>query len=328
MTGKSTNSGVHLLFLCGGRRVKLLKSFRAALSQANGGLLLTTDTERVSATAFVSDGTFSAPPCSDVEAFAAQVAEICSAEQVTAVIPLTCAGVATVPVLRSMTDTLIVSGNTRAVEICTDKKKTYEFLSSLSIPTPEFFSDPRPDQLPVFFRGRFSEGSRDACAVRSVSALENLKRRPHGIFTQHVSGREFTIDGYKDLQGRIVCLVSRERLRVRAGEVEKSLTSLQPELLSLVHRAVEALDFVGPITVQAIESEGGFYLTELNLRYGGGVTLSISAGMNSPEWLIQELRGGGAPPSPEIRWGLGMVRYDEEFYFSDTEDSFKSKPLE
>lgn len=322
MITSSAKSEVRLLFLCGGRRVKLLKSFRAALAQTTGGMILTTDTEAVSAAAFVSDKTFIAPPCSSVEAFSARVAEICAAEQITAIIPLICASVVTVPALMSQTNTLLISGDIQSVGICTDKRKTSEFLTAISVPTPEVINDPRPEHLPLFFRGRFSEGSRDACVVRTVSVLDDLKRAPYGIFTKYLPGREYTIDGYKDLHGRLVCLVSRERIRVRAGEVEQTVTSFQPQLVASVQRAVEALNFVGPITAQAIESEGEFYLTELNLRYGGGVTLSITAGMNSPAWLVYELQGGGSPISPDIKWGLGMVRYDEEFYFPGHIDIF------
>lgn len=325
MSGESTRGRIRLLFLCGGRRVKLVKSFRAALSQAGGGLILTTDTEKLSAVSFVADDTFIVPPCSDVEAFARHIAEICALHQVTAVIPLICASVATVPVLRSLTDALIVSGDATAVDICADKKKTYEFLKALSIPTPVVFDDPQAEHLPVFFRGRFSEGSADAQLVNSVSTLESLKRLPHGVFTKYLVGREYTIDGYKDLQGRLLSLLSRERLSIRAGEVEKTVTSLQPELLALVRRVLDELNFVGPITAQAIEADGEFFITELNLRYGGGVTLSIAAGMNSPEWLVRELLTGTPPPAPEIRWGMGMARYDEEFYFLG--DEHIARPL-
>ena len=64
-----------LLFLCGGRRVKLLARFREALAAraAVEGRLLTTDTERRAATSFFADATFLVPPCSETEPFAAAI---------------------------------------------------------------------------------------------------------------------------------------------------------------------------------------------------------------------------------------------------------------
>jgi carbamoyl-phosphate synthase large subunit len=312
----SRNKEARLLFIGGGRRVKLLKSFQNVLSQTNRGTIITTDTEPMAASSFVADKTFLVPYCSDVDAFTSRITEICSSEQISVIIPLLCAAVATVPILRQKIEAKFISGTDSAIEICMDKKLTYEFLKQSSLPTPEMFEDPQPEHLPLFFRKRFSEGSKDSAMITDVAVLEAKKDLPDGIFTKYLNGREFTVDAYKDLQGKLVCMVSRERLKIRAGEVEKSVTSFQPKLLSLIRQALESLDFVGPITAQAIEFNDEFFITEFNLRYGGGVTLSTAAGMNSPQWLIRELLDDFSPLPPPIKWGLGMARYDEEFYYN------------
>jgi carbamoyl-phosphate synthase large subunit len=86
-------------------------------------------------------------------------------------------------------------------------------------------------------------------------------------------------------------------------------------LIEQCRAALEPLCFTGPATVQAFISEGEVYFTEINLRYGGGVTLSIAAGADSPRWLIAELQGERPKALDSFRWNLGMSRYDAEFYY-------------
>ena len=51
-------SQTNILFLCGGRRVKLLQIFRTTLNIMGSGKILTTDTELHSSAAFIADGTY------------------------------------------------------------------------------------------------------------------------------------------------------------------------------------------------------------------------------------------------------------------------------
>ena len=142
-----------------------------------------------------------------------------------------------------------------------------------------------------------------------------MSRTDDCLLTPYVHGKEFTVDCYKDLRGRLIASVPRERLRVRAGEVEQTVTRCIPDLIQQAGTAIAGLNFIGPATVQAIRANGVNYFTEINLRYGGGVTLSIAAGADSPRWMLRELQDG-SPPSPvAIRWNIGMSRYDDEFYF-------------
>jgi carbamoyl-phosphate synthase large subunit len=325
------SQGPVLLFLCGGRRVKLLAEFRAALAararhsrdsrdsdnRNTEGRLLTTDTEPRAATSFFADATFLVPPCAASGPFAEAVARICEREGVTAVIPLTCAALATVPVLRRRIGPPVLGGSDEAIGISVDKLRTAEYFARRGLATPEVVAAPTPTDLPLFCRPRRAEGSRGAFAVTTPAALGLAAADPDNLFTRFVAGREFTMDCYKDRAGEVRAVVPRERLRVRAGEVEQSVIRHDPELIEQTARSLRDLDFWGPATVQAIRAGGVAHFTEINLRFGGGVTLSLAAGLPSPAWLLDELDGGTLGPPAAIRWGLGMARYDEECYFSE-----------
>lgn len=308
------DAGPTLLFLCGGRRVGLLRRFRGALDERGGGRLLTTDTEERAATTFVADRTFVVPPCGS-EAFVDAVAKLCEAEGVTAVLPLRCVAMPDLPPLRQRISVPVVCGDDEAIRVCTDKLATARHLTAAGVPTAEVVADPTPEDLPLFFRHRRSEGSQGASRIDTAVDLNSVRGLANGILTRFLDGPEATVDGYKDAAGRLVCLVPRRRLRVRAGEVERAVTFDDPELQTVAAAALNTLQFTGPVTLQAIRPDSGWQVTEINLRFGGGVTLSIEAGMECPRWLIAELAGEQAPTPPKIAWGLGMSRYDEEFYF-------------
>ncbi len=307
-------SQANFLFLCGGRRVKLLRLFRAALDAAGGGRILVTDTEPHSAAAFVADATYPVPPCAQEEEFVGAIADICEREQITAVIPLRCVAVKAMPILRDRVAARLITGDDDCIAICSDKVATHDFFTSCGLSTPTVLHNVESEPFPIFYRPRFSEGSRGACAIRTPEQRTALAKTD-GVFTCYLDGPEYTIDCYKDLSGRLVTMVPRERLRVRAGEVERAITRYLPTLEQHCRDALARLDFVGPATLQAILTEGGFFFTEINLRYAGGVTLSIAAGMDSPTWLIADLLSSLPATAGPIQWGLGMSRYDEEFYF-------------
>jgi carbamoyl-phosphate synthase large subunit len=304
-----------LLFLCGGRRVGLLEAFRQALRDRGGGRLYTTDTEARAASSFVADRCFTVAPCRNARDFALDVAQLCEQEQVSAVLPLRCDAVAAIPELRHRTSSRIIGGDDDAIRICGDKLLTACHFRATGVTTPEVVECPSAADLPLFCRPRLGEGSKGVQAIFTRQQLD-CAPRDGSVFTRFVQGTEYTFDCYKSLSGELISIVPRQRLRVRAGEVERSITRRADDLASRASAVLEPLRFVGPATVQAIVSDSEIHFTEINLRYGGGVTLSIAAGADSPRWLVAELRGE-TPACGPVRWNLGMSRYDAEFYYQD-----------
>lgn len=292
----------------------MLRRFRDAIARAGGGRIIVADTEPTSAASLWADVAYEVPLCSDGR-FAPAIAEIVERERIDAVLPLRCAAVATAPALRALIGDRLICGSDDAADVCTDKVRTSQLFETLGVRTPQLYDDPQPDDLPLFFRRRMSEGSVGARAVATAAELEWQRQHDTGIFTTLVRGREFTMDLYKDLRGNLVSCVARERLRVRAGEVERAVIVNAPELCAMGSQVAGALQFVGPATVQAILQDDIYHFTEVNLRYGGGVTLSLQGGAPSHEWLVQELAGHGSPAFGEPDYGLAMSRYDEDLYF-------------
>jgi carbamoylphosphate synthase large subunit len=79
-------------------------------------------------------------------------------------------------------------------------------------------------------------------------------------------------------------------------------------------RILAAGGFEGPITFQAIERDGRCWFIEGNLRFGGGVIVSIEAGADFAWLLVREALGRSVEP---VSWreGVLMTRaYREVFH--------------
>ena len=80
---------VNVLLTCAGQRVDIVQAFRAALAAGpHTGRVLVSDLDPLSPSLFHADGVVALPPVDD-PGYGAAVAEVCRAEGVRAVLPLT-----------------------------------------------------------------------------------------------------------------------------------------------------------------------------------------------------------------------------------------------
>jgi carbamoyl-phosphate synthase large subunit len=67
--------------------------------------------------------------------------------------------------------------------------------------------------------------------------------------------------------------------------------------------------------------DGVPHFTEINARLGGGVPLSIAAGVDFPHWLLARAAGLPVeiPPLGSYRTGLYLTRFDDSFFLTESE---------
>ncbi len=208
------------------------------------------------------------------------------------------------------------------ITVCQDKRRTCRFLEARGFCTPRTLSLSealrRRQPYPLFLKPWDGAAARGSVVVRNRKELEFFGRRlRHCIVQEFIAGPEYTCDAYVDRDLRVRCVVPRQRMEVRGGEVSKARIVKDRPMMEQVGRLVEALG-AGPgvITIQLIKDRRGRYVfIEINPRFGGGVPLSIEAGANFPAWILAEHVGR----APRIRWdgfrkGLMMLRYDAEVW--------------
>jgi hypothetical protein len=165
----------------------------------------------------------------------------------------------------------------------TDKLWLLEFCKTHQIPHP-FFTGKRDN---VVIKPRLGFGSSniqvEAVADPIVSAA---MINPDVVIQDFVEGSEVSLDSYFAQNGRYKA-IARERLRVVGGEVmETSTRELSGEEREILEEVADKLTLRGPVNFQLIGKPS--VLLEINPRFSGGSTASISAGWLGPEWLINE----------------------------------------
>lgn len=99
------------------------------------------------------------------------------------------------------------------------------------------------------------------------------------------------MDVLANFQGQVVSVIPRGRLEIRSGEVVKSITVKRDDLIQQGKRLVGILGATRPVTLQCIDTYMDIIWLEINLRFGGGVPLSIQAGVDYPFLLYQFVNG-------------------------------------
>lgn len=315
-----------VLFSCIGRRVALLNAFRRAAEELSlQGRMLGADSSSCSPALQLCDRGFVVSPCND-NGYVDELVDICRDEGVDLLIPLIDTELR---VLAGHNDdfaavgTMLCLSSSEAVQICSNKRRTHDVLSRAGIDTPRLFnySDISDADLPLFMKPCDGSSARDIHKLENRAQLDFYHNElPQAIIQEYLSGQEYTLDIFSDFQGRPRCAVPRKRIEVRGGEVSKSMTVRDEELIRAGLAAVRAVPgIIGPTTLQCFRTDAGrISVIEINPRFGGGVPLSIRAGANSPKWTIQCALGRSPQIDPmAFEDQLLMLRYDDAVFVSE-----------
>ena len=312
----------NILITSAGRRVSLVKEFMQVATEIDADIkVFTTDMEpRLAPACHVSDGYFQVSSAMS-DSYISELLEICKSNSIGIIVPTidTC-----LPVLsgnkhlfeENGIDVLVSSQD--FVSICCDKRKTFEYFKELGIRCPKAIDINKPI-FPIFakpFGGSSSKGVHTI--LREEDLSESIKNDPNLMFMEYIDKheyKEFTVDMYYGRDNHVKCIVPRERIEVRGGEVSKAVTRNNFLVDFLKERFENLPGVVGCICVQLFyrERDNAVVGIEVNPRFGGGYPLSFHAGANFPKMIMQEyLQGKTLEYREDWRDNLMMLRYDAE----------------
>ncbi len=317
---------MNILFTNIGRRVALVKHFREVFKELSiKGKLVGADLSFTAPAIHIVDKKYQICPISSVN-YIPELRNICVNENIDVLISLLDTDLFILAENKKEFEeigTKVLISSKEVVDICRDKVKTYKFLKTNCIDTPKLVKyeevlSGENNFFPLILKP--SKGSASK-GVKKINNLDELNfhyyKIEDPILQEYVTGTEYTVDVLVDLEGKIRCIVPRERLEVRAGEVSKGVTVKDQRIIIVVQKCIDALKgALGPITVQGfLNNEGKYKITEINPRFGGGHPLSIAAGADFPRWIIEFFLG----TNPKIKidgWneGVVMLRYDDAIF--------------
>ena len=222
--------------------------------------------------------------------------EICTAEDINVLLPLQEDELLLIAqnqnCFRDMGIVPLVSDYDK-VSLCKDKymlnlQLREQGINAVSTFLAEEYLDTAKNQMDVFVKPRFGAGSINTMRVRTKKMLEALilESETELIVQPRIQGKEYCVDVYVDTEaGEVVAYFCKEKLRMRAGETEKSISVKNDKIKELVIKAVSYLQLRGPLDVDVMEQNGEFYVLEINPRFGGGYPHAYECGISFPNCI-------------------------------------------
>lgn len=312
----------NILITSAGKRVELLLEFQREIKKVlPDSRVFTADLNpKMSPACHLSDGAFRVHRVTNPE-YIEELLEICRANKVKLIIPTIDTELAVLATNKGrFLDygvEVMVSDNW-FISVCRDKRKTVEFFEKLGIRNPS----PRDKYNPVFpMFAKPYDGSLST-NIHVINTLEDLTDEilndPKLLFMELIDKneyKEYTVDMYFDSEGSVKCIVPRERIEIRSGEVNKG-ASRKNYLVEFLRDRMSTIPGVkGCICIQLFyrETDNDVVGIEINPRYGGGYPLSYYAGANFPRYMIEEyLLGKKIPYTEDWKDNTLMLRYDSQ----------------
>ena len=314
----------NVLITSAGKRVALTRYFKETLSRFYpDAKVFTTDMNPEMAPAgYVSDGCFKVPRVTSPE-YPDILLKICKDNEVGMVIATIDTELLLLADLkesfREYGINVIVS-NRDFVESCRDKRNTGIFFAKYGIRVPRELDKYHP-VFPLFAKPYDGSLSTNLHYIKTAEELtQEILDDPKLLFMEYIDKRvyqEYTVDMYYGKDNRVKCIVPRERIEIRAGEINKGRTVKNEILTFLKEKLGYIKGCVGCICVQIFfhpETKDMIGI-EINPRFGGGYPLSYMAGGNFPDLLIREyFRGEDICYFDNWKDGMLMLRYDDAIF--------------
>lgn len=319
----------NILITSAGKRVVLVKTFQKTLQEMGlDAKVYTVDLKPEMAPAgYVSEECIRVPRCTSDD-YMDVLLQICIDKQIGVVIPTidTELKVLSENRVRFLEQGIqIVISDTAFITTCRDKRLTDSLFHELGIPTPKIM-DKDHVTFPLFAKPYDGSLSANTHLVHDQEELtKDILNDPKMLLMEYVNTKEykeFTVDMYYGQDGQVKGIVPRERIEIRAGEINKGITRKNMIVGFLKQRMGTLQGVRGCICLQLFYrlSDHDIKGIEINPRFGGGFPLTYYAKANYAEYIIREyLLGETIDYSEDWLDRTLMLRYDEDLIVYDAQ---------
>lgn len=316
---------MNILILSAGTRNKVVQAFKKALG--NTGYVIATDCSNLAPAVYDADK-FILVPRINAPGYIDKIIEICKQENISGVFSLIDPELS---MLAKEKDRFLEIGVTpiispySLVETCFDKYEFYKLMLEYGIPTAkcfvskkEFYEAKERGEIsyPVFAKPIRGSASININKVSSEDEIDVLFELYDDLMIQeYMSGQEYGADVYIDMiSGKCISIFIKKKIKMRAGETDKSISVKIPKLFDAIKDFVEKAGFRGMIDIDIFHDEttDTFYFSEVNPRFGGGYPHAYACGIDTPTHVINNLNGKENTPNiGAYEEGVCMMKYNE-----------------
>lgn len=311
---------MNILLTSVGRRSYLVKYFKQAIGES--GIVVAANSDPLTSGMIVADKAYTVPKVNS-DHYIDELLGICKKEKISLVLSLFDIDLPYLSKARSRFEnigvTLVVS-EPWLIEIANDKWKTYNFLLENNVPTPQTFlklddvkNAIQQGQLsyPVIVKPRWGMGSISVFKAENQKELEfffdyaqkeieksylsilSISELHQSVIVQQmITGKEYGLDVFNNLQGKHLQTIIREKISMRSGETDMARIIENSAIIGLGNQLANICKHIGNMDVDVLEDkDGNIYVLEMNVRFGGGYPFSHIAGVNYPAALVAMVKG-------------------------------------
>ena len=187
-----------------------------------------------------------------------------------------------------------------AVELAFDKYEMYKYLSSNGykcaksyIDKNEFYKDLDEGKIsfPVFVKPYKGSASININKVNSKEEIDTLFDIYDDLLIQEfLNGQEIGADVYIDpISNKVVSIFTKEKIKMRAGETDKSRSFKDEKLFNSITDLVEKIGYKYMIDIDIFRINEEYYISEINPRFGGGYPHAYESGVNFPKLIVNSM---------------------------------------
>lgn len=319
----------NILITSVGKRVVLVRIFQKTLKELGlDGKVYTVDMKPEMAPAgFVSEECIRVPRCT-ANNYIDTLLQICQEKEIAIVVPTidTELQILSENRLRFQEQGVqLVLSDSDFIKACGDKRLTKSLFGDLRIDVPQML-DKEHATFPMFAKPYDGSLSANTHIIKDENDLtSDILDDPKMLFMEYIDSkeyREYTVDMYYGQDNRVKGIVPRERIEIRAGEINKGITRKNYIVDYLKERMETVKGVRGCICLQLFYRESSHDIKgiEINPRFGGGFPLSYYAKANFVESIIREyMLGETVDYSEDWLDKTLMLRYDDDVIVYDAE---------
>ena len=293
---------MNILILSAGTRNKVVQYFKK--EAGNTGRIIATDCSELAPAIYEADAHYIVPRITE-PGYIDHILEICKKEKIDGCFSLIDPELS---MLAEHRDEFLAVGCTPiispydSVEICFDKYRMYQTLLEYGIPTGKCYIDAKAFMdavrageisFPVFVKPVKGSASININQVKGPKEIEVLFSLYDDLMVQeYMNGTEYGADVYVDMiSGKTKAIFVKQKIAMRAGETDKSVSFTDPELFELIRRFVSESGYRGQIDIDIFDINGKYYISEVNPRFGGGYPHAYECGCDHVKLIAENLQG-------------------------------------
>lgn len=314
---------MNILILAAGTRNKIIQYFKKTFNGV--GTVIATDANTLGPAIYDADKYYIVPPITE-PGYIDIILDICKKEQIKGVLSLIDPELSLLAANEDKFKAIgvtVIGSSYELCEMALDKMQMYKWLKKHGyncacswMDKEEFYKavDAGEVSYPVFVKPYRGSASISISKVYDKETVDLLFAHEDDLMIQEfLDGQEIGADVYVDLiSGEVVSIFTKKKIKMRAGETDKAVSFMDPELLTLIEKFVNEAGYRGQIDIDIFEIDGQYYISEVNPRFGGGYPHAYESGCDHMKLILNNLNGiANQKNIGAYEEGIYMMKYNE-----------------